>query len=363
MALTGLWLISRMEGANEHLKEGLEGFFSESFSSYAKIESLNNLSIYPVIQIDVKGLSLKKEPEGREWLVADRLLAVMRFWDVFFSRRHILDMKAESLEVRPGHLLPGELLIKELSLENSNKTQSDAFIDISGRYNFFPFDATVDINRKEGKNHEEIYVFPGSGNLDISLGELDITAEYYQPDSREDILELNDIDIKLSGKRLGRGNLKFSQIKENFIITGQMTSGGSNWVINVSVPGKKESGLKGGIVFSSLDINDTGPQGKLSEIAGIMHCLLKHPRSVPSLEKVVEKEDFFRPGFITIDIKKIKDGDRETGSIKFTVAYIDNGYKLGGTENDPTSPAGKIESIIPVFETAPGECSRYGALD
>ncbi len=264
-------MMSAMGGSNQQLEEGLEQFFSDASGDYADIGTLHNLQMYPVIEMDISDLTLKSEPGADPWLSAGHLLVSMRFWDVFFSRRRIISMEASGVEIVPGYLGGGGLLLREAGLRR-DATGEKAFFEAHGEYAFLPLHLVVPVKSVSGENSGPLFVLQNIYDIDASLGAAGFSGRYVPAILTGEGSELQDIRLTLKGDQIAEGKLGMRRSKENPSIYGGLVSGSSQ-IKFVFYPDAESGEIrKGTISFPVFAVDDFREGGKAKKLVELLTC-------------------------------------------------------------------------------------------
>jgi hypothetical protein len=343
----GLWVMSSLGGSSPELKEGLEQFFSETTGSYAEIEELNELSLYPVARMDISGLSLKKKQDGDPWLTAGHILVSIRFWDVFFSRKNLLAVSMADIDVAPGFWGPGSVELEEGLL---SRDEDGSYFRLAGFYDGIPLAAFIPVGSKEDKRYGRIFTLPSGYEPEITFGPVTVSGNYSH---NSDGFRIENIEVAKENEKLLEGSLEIdSRTKEKVKLSGSFVSGSSNAALSMFLPLSGTSDQPGGtILFTELATKDFTGDGPVVVLADLISCIFP-----PSQQETGDVS-----AVLEVVVKELRHYGNALGEVKFSLNIHENGEITADLQHIKNEEATRaLKTIISILQKpVPARCKVY----
>ena len=209
MSWGGLLLMSRHSGPDSAVCLGIQDYLSRVSGAPARVGVCNYGSVYPYFAADMSQITVDNPVKGS--VTVRSALIVADFWDLFFSRQRIYDLKIESLKWnRAG----SPLTISNLEIKN-DPPRLEADIS-SGREKA---KIKLALNARPGRQGKPVYSI--GDRSDISIAMRDISLQGVVDFSKYNITEIDFTDISVKGFRL-KSHVKFirtAQDASNVIIS------------------------------------------------------------------------------------------------------------------------------------------------
>ncbi len=216
-------VMANMGGNSDTLKGAIEEFLAGSTGYQVKISTLNHMSFFPTIGIDIEDVQMRPNAE-----VPDRLISVgsaraaMSFWAVTFSSGKLRVLDIEEFHALAGTLNPQPLYLEHVGIletEDEYESPDGALLRGSGALG----DHSISFQINMEKQGREFGFAPERG-FDVSVGDF----------SAQGVLHGNPGRIKLQDLRIA--------VPED-VITGHL---------NFSGRGKKKIKAEGKITIGAL---------------------------------------------------------------------------------------------------------------
>ncbi|NCC21049.1 MAG: hypothetical protein EOM26_01140 [Alphaproteobacteria bacterium] len=339
-----LWILSSIGGNSDPLREGLEQFFSQATGGYAKIEELNNMSIYPVAEIDFSGLTIGGGGGSAPVLTLGRGVVSMRFWDVLLSRDYLVNFALENLRIAPGELGPGELFVEKAGIRNDDGETPFLFVD--GSYNARPLYARFPLVEKPNRALGHLYAMDRSGGkFEVHIGDLFAQGSQAPMGFFVGGYRLSDLRAGLGEETLLSGSLDITRKRHTTVIAGELKAAESVFIPDIRLGSKGRSGLIAGeLRVPVLALEDLGGEKGLGAfLAAIRETFLEAPNTsdastISSGFKGSEIDLAFR-------LDNINAGTERLGAVTLPVRLADNVLRI---EPDGTISGGDLSGNLVV---------------
>ncbi|QQG36172.1 MAG: hypothetical protein HYS17_11900 [Micavibrio aeruginosavorus] len=224
-----LWVLKSLGGNSHALKLGMQDYLTDATGYIAQVDSLQDMSFFPMSHLAFDGLSLhemiekqrpatgaeavKTEDEsgvqafphqktaadffdaGAEVASLRHANVTMSFWDVFFSRRRFYDLEVQGLRV-----VEGAWGLRALTLESLSINDEDTpVIAGTGAYGGHPFSLRVDIQKDVDAAGRKRYKMPDKAGIEARWGDLDIVGVLDSSPGK-------DVHLKIERLSLGKQN-------------------------------------------------------------------------------------------------------------------------------------------------------------
>lgn len=278
LVLAGVSALSLVGGNDPSLKEGLEKFFRDYTGMKTTITTLNDLQIYPLLRMDIEGVS---SGTGEERISAKHIIVGMTFWDAVLSRGWLAASGANDLSLPAGFLLPRALKIETLSLGGEG---TEAALKAKGHYNNVPFDLTLSMKTR-ASSHGTLYRIADHAAFTLVLNDLVFSGVAAHQKGANGLVfpEVSISDIK-NRTPLVTGSADFSRDKQGqqrFALHLKATSSLPDVSeVNLKAFVSKEHALSGALVFPVLKSSDFEADGIFKRILALVMSLSAPPPSV-----------------------------------------------------------------------------------
>lgn len=391
LVFLGFLLLSSVGGSSKNLKEGLEQFFISVTRKDAYIGKLNSLTLVPMIEMDIEDLALYDFPPARftnkkdsaektsesdlaerfeerfnakPWMLAGHVVVRMKFWDVFWGRKKIIDFQIENTIIKRDGIGSGVIFINEAALKREEG--GGAFV-ASGMYNDLPFDVRVPFVTEPDPVFKQLFQLNDNFKVNASIGDIEISGVYASPRITENGQELRDMALLLRGEKLVEGTIGLNWLSTPGFRTyyGSLSSGSSSGNYSIKISNEKNPKfIEGGINIDSIKIQDieSGPAYKLRNY---IECsgMVKKSSPVSNKEEEEEAEEDTEPSEETekakleISIKEIDNGGIKVGPIDVSVVPSELFSVTGGSLNNDTDPFSQLMTLL--INTKETDCSVY----
>lgn len=278
LILAGVSALSLVGGKDPSLKEGLEKFFRDYTGMKTTITTLNDLQIYPLLRMDIEGVSSGTDEER---ISAKHIVVGMTFWDAVLSRGWLTASGASDLNLPAGFILPRALKIESLSLSGEG---AEAALKAKGHYNNVPFDLTLSMKTRVS-SHGTLYRIADHAEFTLVLKDLVFSGvATHQKDANGLVfpeVSISDIENRTP---LVTGSADFSrdkQAQQHFALhmkTMPALPGASE--INFKAFVSKEHEISGVLVLPILKSSDFEANGIFKRILSLVTSLSAPPIAV-----------------------------------------------------------------------------------
>lgn len=207
-------VLANMGGNSDTLKQGIVQFVSEMFGGRpVTVETLNNMSFFPRVGIDVEGINVISRPEnGTKIMSVGKLQAYMGFWQVATRKPRLKGFYLEDVRAIKGALTPNELYIEKIYIDHDIETGT-AELKGLGTLGVHPwnFTAGMQVFGAKGK-----YDFMLAHSFPIQFEIADITFETVFINHEDNYFKLENFVLSQGDKAIS-GNILLSALGKNLI--------------------------------------------------------------------------------------------------------------------------------------------------
>lgn len=267
-------VMANMGGSNENLKVAIEDFFTGTFGYTTHVGTLNRMSFFPTISMDIEDIQMNPAGEADPVITIGRIDCAMGFWDVTFSTGKVKKFNIEDFSALPGTLLRQPVIIDRVGIEED---QGDlAFFGIHGRIGSYPVSFQADM-RASGPSGKRKYIFAENRPFAAAAGDIGIEGTFARVN---DSIEIGSFTLTMPEKILG-GNLYFApQGQKKIRIRGDIeTVAGSKMKPDLSLRRERERiFIEGKIESEMLQAKDLAGGGRLAALVTMVKEILGMPR-------------------------------------------------------------------------------------
>lgn len=168
-----LTVMVNMGGNSDTLKGAIEDYLARATGYYTQIGTLNKMSFYPYITIDIERIEMRQGPEREIAVNAQSAVLSFGFWDLFLSRRQLRDLNVQNVVITPGAVFDRRVVVNSLEIDEDANGQ--AFMVGRGAIGEDAFDVTVEME-VSGKKNRYRYGIGEESAVNASIGALGLTG-------------------------------------------------------------------------------------------------------------------------------------------------------------------------------------------
>lgn len=292
----GLFILSRFGGATDGLRTFIERTLSEKTGYEARVETLNSVQFFPLIAIDMDGLSFVRPGTQDQVARVAHVDAQMGFWSAIFAKGDLQALNVRDVVIDRNIVLAEPVALSHVGIvPDAGASDGRADFSLKGTVGAYPVVARVGLDNV-GTPERPTYAL----SRDTA-----IVAQLMGFDVRSDVMVPNKGQVLLSGFTVARGktvhllaDLALAMKSGEAQLDGDVSFGRrSRMLPDVAV--KSDGAVKGSLVFSKLDIEDAGA------VAGVIFelgDLFRGPEAAAShTGKTAQKSDRHSGGDIGFD--------------------------------------------------------------
>ena len=263
LAIAGLFLLSltmlhKTGGNGDQLKKIIETYLSDSSGYKAQVGTLNAVSFYPLIGIDMHDVTF----ETKDKVVVGRIDHAnfsTSFWSASSgSSIHTIDLSGASAEA--GILAPGKIVIKRLFIDPKDKKTPQ--LSLTGTYDGKLVTMTVDLEVIPGMFSSVYFDFAEPSPFVFNAGDLHAAGKILTTKSGRS-LQIDTFSVA-QHERPVKAVLGLNAMGRNVGVSGTVESNKTAFDYDVKYSTKSERRVIDGTVTGEwVDINDLVKKGGL----------------------------------------------------------------------------------------------------
>ncbi|MCB1562438.1 MAG: hypothetical protein KDJ75_02595 [Alphaproteobacteria bacterium] len=318
-------VISKMGGNSPVLKGAIEDFLSDATGYKAEIETLNRMTFFPNISVDVEKVTLRNLETASLAVSVDKARISFGFFDVAFSTGKIRLLDIRGVSAAPGALMDQPVSVEYFSiLKDGSAESAKPFLGGKGMIGASAFDFRIGA-QESGSVYNPKYALAKDEPFQASLGPLSATATLKRPGSGDFLFE--NFELVRAGTPFTSGDLHIKRRGGTVKFQGQLkflpsgTRLEPDLVIELG-EAEQISGTLESPVFYLDDIKGGGPFDLLAEdISRIF---------TPDREEPDDKGLSFGTANVDalLELKEIRTGTLTLGHIKAPLLIRDNWLKM-----------------------------------
>lgn len=354
-----IFIMASLGGNSETLKLALEEYLIQEYGEAAEIETLNAMTFYPYMGVDVENVKVFSDAEKQDLAFkVDKARIALGFWDLAFNTGKIRALEIQNFEARPGIFTAHPLKIETLGIESAQATQaegeddvqatSEAGIDVphmmraKGSYNAVPFTFEGEMNTSGAKGREK-YKFGDVRPFTFSIGNINVSGEI--ENLHADAIELGNLTFDVNGTTFGGSmDIQSGARKQTTYDLRFNLKHGS--VIRADLLRRFKPGpvpyIQGDIVFDPLAIDDIGQKSIVQDLQAEIARITKS-------DKPAEFDLSGTDMDIDVNIKALTKNDVSFFALQMPVSAAGGILKIGPMNSN--FPGVNLSGEI-VFDTA-----------
>lgn len=182
MVGSGLFMLARAANTSDEMKATVESIISDATGFDAKIGTLNAISFFPVVGLDISDVTLSPKGTLSPVVSAAKANYSTGFWSVLMGNLEFRTLSIEGAMVRAGHYVPRDLAVRSLALDMADPAQPKLVLD--GLYGGEALTARIDLAGRQGLNGHMRFSLARRGMMDVTLGHIRASAEFIDPQAR-----------------------------------------------------------------------------------------------------------------------------------------------------------------------------------
>lgn len=340
-------ILANIGGNSIVIKDALEELFSEQSGYDVRIETLNEMTFFPYVSVDVQDIKFyrklpsnpdvsnktvqdtpKLPPVGEALMSIEKLQAAIAFFDLVLGRSHIRHFDLVGLKSEKGTFLDQAVIID--TAQTREKTDQDkalkitekAMFEIKGQIGETPLLAYVGLGLS-GSDIRPIYNVEDQRDVEVSLGKATFIGRL--KNKRLGGLRLTNGQLSYDGDPVFNGDFDIGYGEENANIRADITLASGLTSLSPDITFSKKDGhdaVTGNINVPKLNTDDIAPL--MVVIDSIKSILKSHEKSASSNPFGLKEQDID----VKIDIQSLHIGQLDVGSLKLPVSLEKGVLKL-----------------------------------
>lgn len=166
-----LTVLVNMTGNSDNLKAALEDYLFSISGMPAQIETLNQMTFYPYVSVDVEGIKLSARGKDLDAITVRKAVIAIGFWDVVLKRRAFKNLHIEDAEFIRDTVFKKPLSIKKLAIDEDPSGRS--YLGVRGLLDGEPLRFDLDMETY-GRAKSPKYKIDDESDFAAALGEVEL---------------------------------------------------------------------------------------------------------------------------------------------------------------------------------------------
>lgn len=343
-------VMTKMGGNSDILKGAVEDFLTDSSGYPAKIGTLNRMTFFPNISIDIEDIKMKTREEGDPSILVQKARVSLGFFDVMLGNGKVRLLDVRGVTLAPGVVAPQPVYVEYFSIlreKQQEQTPSSlpvVFLGSQGRIGATPFHFRLNV-QESGSSYNPKYTLEKEGTLEADLGDIVLKGTA----GRQEFggLVIDDFTLSRAQNPLASGQLYLSRNKA-FNIKGTVKLAGHETILEPDIQiGKEGSARISGFLKSPAFYAEDFVKGSP------LRLLIKDLKSIFEGAGNKAQEDLDLTGLdmdVTLNLGNIYAGTLNLGSLNAPLQIKAGTLNIGDMTGGLSS--GNIEGSISL---KPGE--------
>ncbi len=314
-------VMANMGGTNDTLKGAIEDFLSEATGYQARVTTLNNMSFFPSIAVDIEDVNFFSTMDNNVPVATlQRADIAMGFWTVMFKTPNIKRFFISELNIIPGVITRQAISLERAGIFETAKGRRAYFV-IKGTLGEKEISVRAEME-KSGSARKPQYKFGDHKFVEASIGELTAEGSFNNEGGR---MNLSDIKIQ-SNDDILTGDLSFMYEGAGRVgVSGELNAAGTKLRPDFRLHHDDDE-IKGEIIITELQLVDVENE------TGFPFILQKFIDAAIGDD---EQNPFIRMSNmdykldIDLVIEALKSGEQNIGSAKLPLS-LDDGHLVVG---------------------------------
>lgn len=223
-----LTVMVNMGGNNDNLKGAIEDYLAGRTGYATNITTLNKMSFYPYIIMDVEGIEMRRAAGSEIAVNAQSAKLSFGFWDLFLGRRQLRDLNVQNIVMTAGAVLDQRIEVKSLQIDE--EADGQAFASLKGKIGADDIDIRIGM-QTSGKPGRYRYGIGEESAVDATIGNLD-----FQGIMRPRALggfHLRDFTLSHNAAQVATGTLSVLRNKADLNVEGPLEIGSSKGAVEL----------------------------------------------------------------------------------------------------------------------------------
>ena len=263
-------VMANMGGNSDTLKQSIEQYLAETTGLVVKIETLNKMTFFPNISIDVEKVHMyRPDVENQPVVTVGRLFGSISFASVALGKRQLKGLELEDMTAAPGTLNAQEVVIESAGILGAEE-QGKAFFQGRGKLGTHDANFEIDMLDLGGS-----YKFAPDRSFKVNVGDLKAQGVMAERSGRVFVQDISlgvpeefitgklDFTRKGKGKLRVEGDIKFGAsgtVKPNIVIERRERARIVTGTLDVAVSDMKDiTGEKGFLAAYDKFVSVWGP--------------------------------------------------------------------------------------------------------
>lgn len=318
-------VIANMGGSGPVLKGAIEDFLSDATGYKAEIETLNRMTFFPNISVDVENVALRDIETAGRAVSVDKARISFGFFDVAFSTGKIRLLDVRGVSAAPGIFMEQPVSVEYFSILKDDRNESaKPFLGAKGVIGQSAFDVRIGA-QESGSVYNPKYALAKDEPFQASLGPLSATATLKRPGSGDFLFK--DFELVRGGRPFTNGDLHIKRRGGTVKLQGQLKllPSGTRLEPDLTIEPGEAGRISGTLESPVFYLEDIKSDGSFDLLAGDISRIFtpaSQKRTDEGLSFGAENVD------ILLDFKAIRTGTLALGGIKAPLLIRDNGLKI-----------------------------------
>lgn len=259
--LLTLFLLSRQGGSSDSLKQFLQNYISDSTGYQAEIGTLNALSFYPVLGVDLDDLVLRRRSDQEIMARFDHLNLSVGFLSAALGQSAIRTFSIENGMFAAGMVTPKEIKMTDFRIRRDDP-DAPALV-LRGEYGGQAMTASADLLRKTNMMGASSFILADDKKLTLEAGPIKLDSILGIGQKGQRAITILSLE---TGKNIHplKGRVEIARGLHSIYYSGNLRGGATHLDFDIE-SGKDETRKIGGRVDAvSLDPDDVfGPGGMM----------------------------------------------------------------------------------------------------
>lgn len=258
-----LFLLSRQGGNSDSLKQFLQTYISDSTGYQAEIGTLNALSFYPVLGVDMDDLVLRSRGDQQIMARFEHLNFSVGFWGAAAGQSAIRTFSIKNGVLSAGLITPKEMKLADFRIQRDSP--DSPVLALRGEYGGQALTATAALKRKTNIFGANSYVLADDKKFVMDAGPIRLDSVLGVGANGQRTITILSLETGPNIHPL-KGLVEISRGLNNIRFAGNLRGGATH--INYDVDTVRQDALRqmtGHITAPTLDLNDIYAKGGFAD--------------------------------------------------------------------------------------------------
>lgn len=249
---SGLFMLTRVANTSDEMKATVESIIGDASGLDAKIKTLNAISFFPVVGLDISDMALSPKGAFVPVITVAKANYSTGFWSVLMGNLEFRTVFIENAVVNAGHYVARDLAVRSLALDINDPAHPKLVLDAI--YGGEVLKARIDLDGRQGLNGHMRFTIARRGVMDVTLGHIQMVADFIDPQARSTTINITTLrDDRYQNDYTG--SMVVSGEWSGLRLAGQIDGGQDSAVIfNLTIkPDGNKNNIDGMIKTNGMD--------------------------------------------------------------------------------------------------------------